>query len=688
AAVLGSLLTAALIVTVHSLCHAPPRFQSAELKEKYRSTSFFLSDSTVEYVCRPGYVRNSHVSNVLVCGRNGRWHESGEMCTPKSCTYPGEPPNGKLVVEEGLSFGSSVSFTCNTGYRLLGNSQINCVIKHEGVTWDGDIPICEAIPCAPPPEIANGERSGADKELFVYGESVTYRCRSVRRQERPLSLVGEASIYCTTTDNVNGVWSSPAPECKVVTCEPPRVANGKLLSEYRSEYSYGDTAVFDCNFRYTLNSSAASTCRDNNFWDPPLPVCQLSSCDDPPDVYNAIKTRLAGNLFPVGTVVTYECREGHEFSAGETTRHVRCQPNFTWSEIPPMCQRIRCPDPDIPNRKHTWDRRDDYVYGHRLEVTCRDGFAFKGRGSRITLHCMSDGRWDPVPPECVPEPRCPKPDILHGVEVQKSRSDYTVGTQVKLACDEGFFLRGLDFTECQANATWAPALPFCDQVCAPPPEISNGQHTGLGLKEFFYGTNVTYTCARGLSLIGDKTIYCTSDDGENLTWSGAAPECRVVRCPKPVVERGRMFPRRFTFPYGVALQFSCDEGFTLRGATESHCQADGSWDPPVPTCQPVRCYKPSREEDLELQLNKLHYEVNETVSFSCKRNGRRGLPSKTTCSADGTWVPPLTCKKRETCEKILQNAAAFQCGIPLTELKTLLEVRKLYLEIQKLEKDL
>lgn len=50
------------------------------------------------------------------------------------------------------------------------------------------------------------------------------------------------------------------------------------------------------------------------------------------------------------------------------------------------------------------------------------------------------------------------------------------------------------------------------------------------------------------------------------------------------------------------------------------------------------------------------------------------------------WV--LLKKKRDTCEKILQNREDFQCGVPLTELKTLLEVQKLYLEIQKLQKEL
>ncbi|NWR86815.1 CR1L protein, partial [Furnarius figulus] len=688
AAVLGSFLTAALIVAVQGLCDPPPRLQSAELKEQPQSLATFPYNFRAEYVCRPGYVKKVNTPTVLICGRNGMWFGSKDMCTPKQCTYPGDPPNGRVVLGEKLTLGSSVNFTCNTGYRLLGSSQINCVIRNGAVTWDRDIPICEVIPCGPPPEIANGGHSGMDKELFVYGDSITYRCRSVGRAERPFSLVGDASIFCTTMDNVNGVWSSPAPECKVVTCEPPRVENGKLLSGYRFEYTYGDTVVFDCNFRYTLNGSDTSTCRDNDLWEPPLPLCQLSSCEDPPDVYNAIKARLAGNLFPVDTVVTYECREGHQFSAGETTRHITCLPNFMWSETPPPCERIRCSNPYIPYRKHSWDEKDYYGYGQRLEVTCKDGFAFKGHGSSITLRCGSDGRWDPAAPECVPEPRCSKPDIPHAEEVYRSKNDYVVGTQVRLACDEGFLLRGSDSTECQADTTWAPALPFCDKVCDPPPQISNGQHSDSSGKQFVYGAKVTYTCEKGLSLIGDESIYCTSDDGENLVWSGPAPECRAVRCPKPVIERGRMIPQRFTFPYGVALQFSCDEGFALSGAVESHCQADGTWDPPVPTCQPVQCSKPPREDDLVIRPNKMWYAVNETLSFSCQHNGRSGLPSKTTCSANGTWIPPPTCKKHDTCERILQNKAAFQCGIPLTELKTLLEVQKLYLEIQKLEKEL
>uniref|UniRef100_A0A8C3KQM4 Sushi domain-containing protein n=1 Tax=Calidris pygmaea TaxID=425635 RepID=A0A8C3KQM4_9CHAR len=677
-ALLGLSLAAALVVAVQSDCGAPPRLLVAELKEEYKGITTFAINSRVEYVCRPGYKKNYSVPSSLFCGRKNRWEGSQDMCMPKQCPYPGEPANGRLILAEKFFFGSTVNFTCNTGFRLVGSSHIQCVLKNGVVTWDRDIPICESIPCPPPPEIANGQHSGAGKEHFEYGESITYWCHSVRRGEKPFSLVGDGSIFCTTTDNINGVWNKPAPECKVVNCEPPSVENGKQLSGYQPEYTYRDTVIFDCNFRYTMNGSDTSTCSRSGLWDPPLPLCQRSSCDDPPDVPNAVKAKLAGNLFPVETVITYECREGHQFSPGETMRHIRCLPDFTWSETPQPCKRIQCSYPDIRNGKllYAWEERENYEFGDRLEVKCNEGFAFKDHSSHVSLRCTSDGTWHPPAAECTPVPQCPKPDIIHGREVHNSKTDYKVGTRLTLACDPGYALRGQQQTVCQADTSWAPPLPFCDKVCGPPPPISNGQHSGLGQEQFSYGAGVTYSCVEGLSLIGDESIYCTSDDGVNLVWSGPAPECRVVRCPKPVVERARMTPPRLTFPYGADVRFSCEEGFELRGDAESRCLEDGAWHPPLPSCQPVQCYQPPRQEDLTIQNPKLWYSVKETLRFHCKQGGRSLGPSESTCSVNGTWIPPPTYRQ------------FFDCRIPLADLKTMLEVRKLYLEIQKLEKEL
>lgn len=689
AAVLRLLLAAALVVAVQGSCSPPPRIPSAELKESYQRITKFSYSDRVEYTCRPGYTK-SRIRASLVCGEDGRWRGSTDFCSPKPCSYPGDLANGRLVEMEQFTFGSIANYSCDMGYRLIGNSQLHCVLKNGQVTWDGDVPFCEPIPCSPPPKIENGEHNGGDITVFSYGSSVTYRCNSAGRGERAFSMVGDPSIFCTTVDNLNGVWNKPAPECKVVGCEHPRVENGKLLSGYRAEYTYRDTVVFDCEFRYTLLGSDTSACSEAGSWEPPLPLCQRSSCDDPPDVFRAVKARLAGNLFPADTVVTYECETGYEFSPGENTRHITCLPDLTWSEVPHSCNKIRCPDPVVGNARHVneWYKPVKYMYGDTVNIMCNEGYAIQNYGSNVVLQCTNKGTWDPAVTECTSEPHCPQPITDHGREVYKSKNDYSVGTRVRMACDEGYVLRGDEQIECKADQNWTPSVPFCDKACDPPPQITSGQYTGSRSGVFPYGSEVTYSCAAGLSLIGDESIYCTSTDGENLVWSGPAPECRVVRCPRPDVEHGRMAPPRHTFPYGVSVRFSCDEGFMLRGDAETQCTADSTWQPPLPSCVPVQCSLPQTEWNMNLPSSKRMYKVNDILYSSCESDGYRlkNLPS--TCSADGTWIPPPKCKTLLTCQKILQIKETFLCGVPLTELKTLLEVQKLYLEIQKLEKEL
>ncbi|XP_065258499.1 complement receptor type 2-like [Emys orbicularis] len=50
--------------------------------------------------------------------------------------------------------------------------------------------------------------NGSNVEIFDYNSSVTYKC------DHNFSLSGEASIHCTTKDNMNRVWNGSAPECE------------------------------------------------------------------------------------------------------------------------------------------------------------------------------------------------------------------------------------------------------------------------------------------------------------------------------------------------------------------------------------------------------------------------------------------------------------------------------------------
>ncbi|XP_014113582.1 PREDICTED: beta-2-glycoprotein 1-like [Pseudopodoces humilis] len=162
-----------------------------------------------------------------------------------------------------------------------------------------------------------------------------------------------------------------------------------------------------------------------------------------------------------------------------------------------------------------------------------------------------------------------------------------------------------------------------------------------------------------------------------------------------------MTPQTFTFPYGLLLHFSCDEGFGLRGAAQSQCLADGTWGPPLPTCQPVLCPEPRvLYGRLRSPLGgERWYQTNETVTFEClpgyqlPDNARMPLgdAGTATCLPDGSWTPLPKCVKEDdadVCQEVQYIKSTFECGVPVEELKSLLEIQKLFLEIKKLQVEL
>lgn len=127
---------------------------------------------------------------------------------------------------------------------------------------------------------------------------------------------------------------------------------------------------------------------------------------------------------------------------------------------------------------------------------------------------------------------------------------------------------------------------------------------------------------------------------------------------------------RHTFSYGTSVRFSCNEGFVLHGSAESRCVADGTWQPALPKCQPggsspalcswqstvsscytiilcicllVKCRAPTSKENLQFFPVKGEYEFKESLYFSCKLNNNAADRALTTCSTNGSWMPPPNC---------------------------------------------
>ncbi|XP_043356657.1 sushi, von Willebrand factor type A, EGF and pentraxin domain-containing protein 1-like [Dermochelys coriacea] len=634
-------------------CGVPPRFTFAELKEEYRNQNKFAVKSKVEYNCRPGYTK-VQPKLYLWCTLYSQWSDTREFCKAKSCPHPGEPENGRLVILTDLMFGATVNFVCEEGYRLIGDAERKCVLEGSQVTWDKEIPYCQVIPCQPPPEIHHGTHTGTSMEEFNYGTSVTYQCDTVERGQVPFSLIGEPSIHCTSMDNVNGDWSGPAPECKVIRCEQPKVDHGKQMTGYSPVYTYRASILFECEHRYTLKGSDILKCNENSRWDPQLPVCERSSCDDPPYIRNTFRDHSNSNLFPAGTVVNYNCVGGYELIPGISSANVTCQKDFTWSEPEEFCQKIRCPDPNITNGRAR-PRQAIYEYEDMISIECEPGNALKDNYGLIK--CERNRAWHPALPIC--EPACEPPArISNGRDDRGWKEVFPVGSSVLYSCNRGWSLVGVSSIRCIAvdggTPRWHPPTPEC-KACEPPARISNGRDD-RGWKEVFpVGSSVLYSCNRGWSLIGVSSIRCIAVDGGTPHWHPPAPECKACEPPARISNGRDDRGRKEVFPVGSSVLYSCNRGWSLVGVSSIRCIAvDGGtprWHPPTPECK--ACEPPARISNGRDDRGwKEVFPVGSSVLYSCNRGWSLvGVSSIRCIAVDGGtphWHPPAPeCKACE-----------------------------------------
>ncbi|XP_068516514.1 complement receptor type 1-like isoform X2 [Anas acuta] len=612
-------------------CQAVPRFSFAEPRNPTTNTSYPVG-TQVPYRCRPGYVGVSGKSFLVTCLPNNTWAWDPDFCIGKSCPEP-DIENGKFHYSTDLRFGATINFTCNFGYRLVGRPSAQCVLANNDVTWD-HVPFCEIIPCEPPPEIVNGQFSSAQTE-YVFGLAVTYTC------DDGFSLIGSSTIYCTADAESNGIWSGPAPECKVVRCENPVVENGKKLTGFVEQYTYGDTVAFECLPGYFMNGSHTAKCDADSNWNPPLPKCERRYCGRPPSIPFAELVGTVSSSSPAGTTLEYRCNPGYATGDG-TSLEVTCLGNTSWSVSSKSCTRQQCTPPLIENG---FVKAEDFLFGATVEFSCREGYKLQGSSS---AQCVASGngvRWDVSLPTCkgycgrppsIPfaelvgtvsssspagttlEYRC-NPGYATGdgtsLEVTclgntswsvSSKSctrqqctppliengfvkaeDFLFGATVEFSCREGYKLQGSSSAQCVASGNgvrWDVSLPTCKSYCGRPPSIPFAELVGTVSSSSPAGTTLEYRCNPGYAT-GDGTSLEVTCLG-NTSWSVSSKSCTRQQCTPPVIKNG--FVKAEDFLFGATVEFSCREGYKLQGSSSAQCVASENgvhWNVSLPTCK-------------------------------------------------------------------------------------------------------
>ncbi|CAH7196733.1 C4b-binding protein beta chain isoform X2 [Phodopus roborovskii] len=147
---------------------------------------------------------------------------------------------------------------------------------------------------------------------------------------------------------------------------------------------------------------------------------------------------------------------------------------------------------------------------------CIRGYHLVGKQS-LVLSGLEE--WVDSPPECRLG-HCPEPVLENG------NTNYSgpvnTNDRIVFKCNDGYILKGSNWSQCLEDHTWAPPLPIChNRDCGSPGIPSNGYFEG---GSFTAGSVVTYHCRDGYRLVGTQKLRCIDGD-----WSSSYPTCEPIQ---------------------------------------------------------------------------------------------------------------------------------------------------------------
>ncbi|KAL4233754.1 G-protein coupled receptor 2 [Mactra antiquata] len=152
--------------------------------------------SVAVYSCQQGYQISGNTSTE--CLYNGSWSYSSVQCNKLDCGTLGNPENGRIDLSNGTKYGSTVVYSCNVGYDLIGYDKRSCLQNGD---WDYIEPKCvkkevEIVKCP-----RNTDSRGLVWSEVLAGQTPKQICTG--------GYTGNVTRQC----NSEGVWKLPQYNC-------------------------------------------------------------------------------------------------------------------------------------------------------------------------------------------------------------------------------------------------------------------------------------------------------------------------------------------------------------------------------------------------------------------------------------------------------------------------------------------
>ncbi|KAL6042039.1 hypothetical protein STEG23_022029, partial [Scotinomys teguina] len=557
----------------------PPHVENAIIVSENRSL-FSLRD-IVEFKCQPGFSMDG--ANSVQCHDLNKWKPELPTCFKvKSCgAFLEHLPNGRVLFPLNLQLGAKISFVCNKGFQLKGNSTSQCVLVGRNSIWDSHVPVCDQVICSLPQSMS-GVRIEFKRKEYYYGNNVTLEC------EDGYTLEGSSHSQCQS----NASWDPPLAKCVSRT-------NISLIAGIVFGVIFILLIIVCCWLiqKYKKCNSTDEKCKEVSIHF----NSQEDSCIHPQALLTSQKnsSSKAALWLPGAQFSLHSCNMTAPPFAAKPPRCRRKTYTFWWCFLGICAEALlfllstlsdAC---ELPPPFEAMEPKDEpksyYEVGEKIEYKCKKGYIFLYPFIMVAT-CEPNHTWFPISDhgcakiECttLANPEFGKVHLLDGRISWGGRAQFT--------CVDGYYIVGMSILHCVLkgdDAYWNGPPPHCEKVyCLPPPKIKNGTHTFTDIDVFKYREAVIYSCDPNpgpdkFSLIGMSMIFCS---GHN-TWSSKPPECKVVKCPFPLLQNGRQisgFEKKFS--YQATVMFECVEGFYMKGSDTVVCNANSTWEPPVPVC--------------------------------------------------------------------------------------------------------
>ncbi|XP_054625925.1 CUB and sushi domain-containing protein 1-like isoform X1 [Dunckerocampus dactyliophorus] len=397
----------------------------------------FKTKSLLRFSCEAGY--NLIGSAERTCLHNGTWSGTQPVCQAVSCGNPGTPAHGRIVFNDGITFGSSVAYACWEGFKTSGLTTRHCTTNG---TWTGQPPDCTVISCGDPGPIANGVYLGRE---FTFNHTVAYRCNPGHLMDP--SGLGCSVLRCTK----DGTWNQTKPSCKVIQCgPPPQVQHGEVQG---TDHSWGSSVSYTCFHGYQLSIPTVLTCEGNGTWTGDVPQCLPALCGDPGSPGGGFRE---GSIFTYRSEVRFYCQTPY-LLVGSASRE--CQADGMWSGQQPACidsALNSCRDPGTPAYGIPVQAQGLQV-GSKISFKCRKNYHILGSTTRT---CLENLTWSGTQPECIAH-SCRQPETPSNMDV-RSLDLPTLGYTLIYTCQDGFYLAsGSEHRTCKIDGRWSGKPPLC-----------------------------------------------------------------------------------------------------------------------------------------------------------------------------------------------------------------------------------